>query len=518
MHNGIFWGAIQRFGESTAQAALFVLTGLIITGVFRHVLGHQGLKRLFGSGTWRSLPQAWLLGMLLPVCSLGVIPIMREMKRAGLKTGTILAFGLTAPLFNPLSVLYGLTLSEPTTIMAFALASLFVVTVIGLVFDRLFPVAQAEATDSVSSPFGIKRVIAVFDTTSRELFTWSGVYILFGLLGVSALSMALPHASFQHQVNGDNPLAPVLMTGVAVPAYATPMLAMSQLGVMFQHGNSVGAAFALLILGAGMNLGIIAWMYSAYGWKISSSWMAMLLVVVLGLGYGLESPLYPTDIDPADHTHAFDVYCCPFIPETTDHVPKVVKSLSEDLKIEEKFSFFALLALCSVGIVLVLVEKNTAYREWLQSHPESSTDATGKYDMIVPDSVLGGVALAGLMLLSLTGCYAYYAVVDECLEEIFIIKGEVLSAANSGDEKHALHWIPIWEDWNRRLQVGVYLRHWELSEYHRMKALLVQEKLEALEHALEDQDRDNIRRLVTQLGNAQLRLSKAYRKLEPPQE
>ena len=49
---------------------------------------------------------------LLPVCSIGVIPILREMKRIGIRPGAITAFALSAPLFNPLSLMYGLTLSR----------------------------------------------------------------------------------------------------------------------------------------------------------------------------------------------------------------------------------------------------------------------------------------------------------------------------------------------------------------------------------------------------------------------
>ncbi len=45
-----------------------------------------------GGETLRSLPQSWFLGMLLPVCSIGVLPILREMKRAGVRAGAITAF------------------------------------------------------------------------------------------------------------------------------------------------------------------------------------------------------------------------------------------------------------------------------------------------------------------------------------------------------------------------------------------------------------------------------------------
>ncbi len=94
------------------------------------------------------------------------------------------------------------------------------------------------------------------------------------------------------------------MTAMAIPVYATPMLAMAQLGMMFQHANSIGAAFVLLVLGAGMNIGLVAWIYKEYGFRRATTWMVLLLAVVLGLAYGVDQPLFPKDIEPADHTHA----------------------------------------------------------------------------------------------------------------------------------------------------------------------------------------------------------------------
>ncbi len=82
MSQAIFWGATLRACQAVVQAAPTILVGLFVAGVFRRLLGHEGTRRLFGAGTRRELPQAWLVGMLLPVCSLGVIPIAREMRRA----------------------------------------------------------------------------------------------------------------------------------------------------------------------------------------------------------------------------------------------------------------------------------------------------------------------------------------------------------------------------------------------------------------------------------------------------
>ena len=115
--NTLFWGAVLRIAQALVQAAPTILVGFIVAGVFRRLLGHAGTRRLFGDNGWRALPQAWAGGMLVPSCSLGVIPVVREMRRAGVSGGAILAFGLTAPLFNPISVLYVLTLADPIVIL-----------------------------------------------------------------------------------------------------------------------------------------------------------------------------------------------------------------------------------------------------------------------------------------------------------------------------------------------------------------------------------------------------------------
>lgn len=83
MTQAIFWGAVLRFSQAFIQSTPTILVGLAVAAIFRRLLGHENTRRLFGCGTWREVPQAWLIGMLLPICSLGVIPVAREMHRAG---------------------------------------------------------------------------------------------------------------------------------------------------------------------------------------------------------------------------------------------------------------------------------------------------------------------------------------------------------------------------------------------------------------------------------------------------
>ena len=512
MTEAILWGAALRAAQAVILATPTILVGLAVAGVFRRLLGPVNTRRLFGCGTWRELPQAWLIGMLLPVCSLGVIPVARELRRAGIKGGTIVAFAMTAPLFNPLSLLYGLTLAEPFTILAFAFCSLVVLTLVGAAFNRLLPdAAPAEAVEPPVA-YGLRRMASIVTVAAREVVGPSLGYTLIALVGVAVLSASLPPGSLGSTMEHKNPYAPLAMTAVAIPAYSSPLVAMSQIGSMFQHANSVGAAFVLLTLGAGLNLGLIAWVGRTYGVARGATWLTLLTVVVLGLAYAIENPLFPSEVEPPGHTHAFDIYCRPFDSgQTSAMAPIVLGKLREEIDPVARVGLIVLASLVVIGLTLRGLDRRWRVEDWLERQPATPPDAaTGWTSATISPPVLGGIALGGLVVFSVIGCYAYYPSSREVFEEMRILRGEVLTAALSGNQKHAGHFIPIWDDWTRRLQVGRFLREGPIGPYRRMKAKVFRDRLEFLKHAVEEGDREESREMVASVQKAYDRMRQVY--------
>ena len=425
--------------------------------------------------------------------------------------GTILAFAMTAPLFNPLSLLYGLTLSEPLVILSFAFGTFVVVTAIGLAWGWLFPGVLHDEHAPAPVAYGVKRMVAILVAAAREVAGPSLGYIFVALLGVVALSVVLPHGSLMTTMEHTNPYAPLAMTLVAVPAYTPPLLAMSQIGSMFQHANSVGAAFVLLTLGAGINLGLIAWVFHNYGAKRAFTWMALLLAVVIGIAYAIENPLFPDEIEPPGHTHAFDIYCHPFDVNATDLPATVAAKLKESLQQPvERVGLTVLTSLFVFGMTLRVLDRRWKIEDWLEREPEPSDRRPARLDIVVPPAMLGLVGLGTLVVLSIVGCYMYYPSPKESFEEMRILRVEVLSAANSGNKKHALHFIPVWDEWTRRLQVGALLREGTNPPYRRMKTKIFRDRLEFLKHAIEDDDKEEIREYSASLQKAYSRMRNVY--------
>lgn len=506
----IFWGFVQRFAEATAAAAPTLACGLVIAGVFRRLMGPAHTRTLFGADTWRALPQAWLIGMLLPVGSLGVIPIAMELRRIGVSGGTILAFAMTAPLFNPISVVYGLTLSEPIIIFSFALGSLVVVTGIGIAWDRFIPGTAHECPSDTPVAYGLKRIGAVVVAAAR---TWTGptfVYCLIGLVGVGVVSALLPMGCLQFSLNHSNPWAPLTMASIALPLYSTPTTVMMQLGSMFQHGNSVGAAFVLLTIGAGTNLGMAAWGWRTFGLRAICTWIVLLFGIVLAIAFAIEHPLYLAGQDEQDHTHVFDNYTSPFHSGDTAAASHVAERLQKTIGIDERVSLGSLAALLVLGTFVRLLDRKWSVDEFFERGAEESFRATSLAGRPLPPSVLGGTTLIGLVAFSVFACYIVYPVPSETLEDMKIVRATTLSAAFEGQWETAERHLKIWEDLSRKLEVGVYLREFGLSEARKGASELLREKLDLLHHAIEERDEPEVRRQMSSILEASALCREAY--------
>lgn len=461
----MFWSFILRFGQAGMDAALTLLIGVVTAGIFRRMVGPAGTRRLFGSGI-RGLVTGWLAGMLLPVCSLGVIPVARELRRSGVPGGTVLAFVLAAPLLNPLSFLYGLTLAEPIVILSFAAASLFLSTAAGFLWEKVF----ARATDQAESaelarkadaqptpPEGLKRILAVFITAAKELSGRDLIFYVIGLTGTALLSTVIPFGALQHTMHHADKLSPLLMTGLAVPLFSAPLPGMMKIGLMFDHGNSIGAAFVLFAIGIGTSLGTLAWLIADYGGRRVVPWFLTYVVIVVVVGYACDTVLYDTRTAEADHTHAFDDYSRPFVDGNDDLANLALYKLKEKFGPLEQPAVYGLLGMLVCGVVIRRLDASGRVERWLTTHPPVEV-IQRTWDVRVPGPVLGSICLIGLIAFSVIGAYIYYPDRDQCMDQMFAVYADTAVAVNTGKTEEAIRHLELWDHLVSKLEVGTYLR------------------------------------------------------------
>jgi uncharacterized membrane protein YraQ (UPF0718 family) len=482
--SGLLWGILLRCGQIAIEASVTFLCGLLVAGVMRRILGAQGTRRLFGGRGWNGLLRAWAVGTLLPVCSLGVIPIARELRRAGVPSGTILAFVLAAPHINPLSLLYGLSLSEPLVIVCFALASLGVALIAGATWERYF--ARDEdmpppGDEPMPAP-GLKRLAAVVVTAAREMVGPSAWFVILGLVATGVIAGSLPHGTLGTSMKHSNPTSPLLMMAIALPLYIGPLQGMMRLGLMFEHGNSVGAAFVLFELGIGVNLGLIIWLKLMFGWRRVLLWLLLVASVTLMLAYASESPLYFAH-EEAGHTHAFDEWTNPFPSSFQADWEFCKAKLIEKLGALEIMALGGLLMLALLGGLLRL-DRTGRVEAWLTAVSPPTSKPKSLLNRSVPGPVLGLVALLGLILFSIVALYIYYPATEEAFEEIVQVRAEAIAAVRLGNKEEAIRQIQHWDLLTRKLQVGAFIRTGRMEEEAAKATEDLREELESLRDAI----------------------------------
>ncbi|MDA7950930.1 MAG: permease [Pirellulaceae bacterium] len=512
----IFWGGLVRFCEAILAGAPTLLVGLVVAGVFRKLLGPDLTLKIFGGRGWRSLPQAWFWGMLLPVCSIGVIPVAYELRRAGLRGGAILAFALTAPLFNPLSILYGLTLSTPMVILWFALGALLVVTSVGFLWDWLFPNSEINAGAEPTAPPGLKRLASIGLVSLRHMAGATALYATIALSGSIVLAVIFPFGSLTDSMAHTDRMAPLEMLVVALPAYATPLNVMMQVGGMFVHGNSVGAAYVLLSLGTGANLGLIAWAWFTYGFKRTLVFIVAFISVVLAIAYTLNDPLYSAGNVEHPHTHAFDVYACPFPPTNNIDLPqKVWTKLSNNAQLYELIALSIIAAMFVSGMVLRFYDpKGHLEKRLSTSDSQMSTTQSSWMNVSIPGPILGVIAIMGLIAFSIVGCFIYFPAPDQALRDMNDMKVATVTYYWPEDVEQTIRNIETYDDLTRRLEVGYYLRNGEVSEYQQAKVKVLRGRLEQLKDILQSKQTDRVKDASTAIMTAHRRVVEAFKKPE----
>ena len=102
-----FLGAAWHLLE---QSALYILLGLVIGGLLKVFLSADFVAAHLGRGRFAPVFKAALLGIPLPLCSCGVIPVTAHIRRSGAGPGATAAFLMSTPQTGVDSILvtYGL--------------------------------------------------------------------------------------------------------------------------------------------------------------------------------------------------------------------------------------------------------------------------------------------------------------------------------------------------------------------------------------------------------------------------
>jgi hypothetical protein len=233
----------------------------------------------------------------------------------------------------------------------------------------------------------------------------------------------------------------------------------------------------------------------------------LLVTITVALAYAIDKPLYPKGIEPAGHSHAFDVYTHPFFTQSQDLVEVAIRKGQDFYVANEVGATFILVGMILLGSLLTLVGRKVDFESWFTR----GVTTESRFDIIVPGWILGIVSVGALVAASIVGCYLYYPSPDDLLADFFSVHAETVLTSKTQEWEAAEKWISYSDDLSRRLEVGVFLRQGSIDEFMSTKAKVYREKLDALRESVESKNVETVGPNAMAVQEAYRRMSAAFR-------
>jgi len=293
--------------------APYLIVGFILAGLLHGLLGEKTIRKHFASSRFSSVLKATLLGIPLPICSCGVIPLAESLQKDGASKPATLAFLVSTPTSGVDSILatYGMmgpffAIMRP---LAGLLAGLGVGVLAGLGESGTKEVSQEKNPSPAVGRRGKSRLSIwreVFDYGLGQLPRDTGKWLILGTLAGGLVTALIPEGFVEsHLGNPFLQYLSILLLSVPLYVCATGSIPLA-VGLMVS-GVLPGAALVLLIAGPATNTVTLTFIFKRMGSRTGFIYLISVIVVAILMGLVTDiffSASLPQFIEAHAHVHS----------------------------------------------------------------------------------------------------------------------------------------------------------------------------------------------------------------------
>jgi len=303
---------LQHAWVVLGEMAPWILGGFFIAGLLSLWLNARVVRNHFGGGRFGAILKAVGLGIPLPVCSCGVIPLGASLRKHGAGKGPTSAFLMSTPQtgVDSIAVTYGMmgglfALFRPLAALVSGILCGFAVEA----FDGDASQSENEPEPEIeaeTSPWWIRILHNGFIVLPRSV----GGALVLGAF-VSALVMTLVPENYIAEKISSPLLQMVLTLAFGIPVYICSTAAVPFSLGLLAAGLSPGAAMAFLIGGPGVSASTLLAVWRLMGLQTTLVYVTVLASCAIAFGLLLNAVLPPDwmpagvrSLDPhAQHVH-----------------------------------------------------------------------------------------------------------------------------------------------------------------------------------------------------------------------
>jgi len=293
-----------QFWAVLIDMAPFLLFGFLAAGVLSVLVSPALIERHLGGRGAGPVIKAAALGIPLPLCSCGVIPVAASLRKHGAGKGATTAFLISTPQtgIDSIFVTFGLlggvfAVFRPLVALAGGLVG-------GAAVDLIEPdehpkPATPQSADADPRPGRGGKIVRAITYALVTLPGDIGKPLLAGLVVAALISVLVPKDFFAPYLGG-GPAAILGMMLLGIPIYvcATASVPIAA-ALILSGGVSPGAAFAFLMTGPATNAATIITVWKLMGRKTAGIYLGTMAAASLMGGLALDYVFVAGNISPA---------------------------------------------------------------------------------------------------------------------------------------------------------------------------------------------------------------------------
>ena len=273
----------------TVAMAPYLLFGFLMAGILSELISKNFVRRHLGGRSWVQSLKAALVGVPMPICSCGVIPLAASLRDQGASRGATASFLASTPQtgVDSLMVTYAL-LGLPFAIFRAVVA--FISGIIcGTAVEAVTTKAETQTDSHIESR--AESVGGTWFEKLRRMFVYGFISLpkniskpmVFGIILSGIISAVIPENYFADKMDSFW-MAMVLMMVIGTPLYVCSSASVPIALAFITAGIPPGAALVFLIMGPATNAAALTTLWKLIGKKQLAVFMAALAVTAMGAG------------------------------------------------------------------------------------------------------------------------------------------------------------------------------------------------------------------------------------------
>lgn len=289
----VLWAIMGLVNEMSP----YLLLGFLLAGIMHAFIPDGWYAKYLSGNTMKSVVNAAIFGVPLPLCSCGVIPTAMSLRREGASKGAVVSFLIATPQTGVDSIFATYSLMGLPFAVVRPIVALFTAVIGGTFVNMGENGMEQDGMETVrggSKEWSEKKGVSVVDRCIEalkfgfvEMMEDIGKWLLVGLVVAGLITVLVPD-SFFAIFKDDTLLSMLLVLCVSVPMYICATGSIPIAVALMMKGLTPGAALVMLMAGPACNVASILIINKVLGRRTLMLYLLAIVSGAVGFGFVID--------------------------------------------------------------------------------------------------------------------------------------------------------------------------------------------------------------------------------------